>query len=64
MHFKCYVVKVLLKVSVELGKDGVLVLSEVFNCCCMRDSDVYTGLVFAVCKDVGREGSCLFKASV
>ena len=42
----------------------MLVLVAVFNCCCVGEGDVYTGLIFTVSKDVDREGICLFEAIV
>ena len=60
LHFKGDAVEEFFEVFIDLTKDGVKVLSEVFNGREVREGDVDAGFAFAVGEDVRWKGvGCL-----
>lgn len=64
LHLECDTIKVFFEVFVNLGKEGVEVLAEVFNGSVVGHRDVNAGSIFAIGVDVGGEGASSFKACI
>ena len=56
MHFKGDAVKEFLKVLINLAKEGVEVLSGIFDSSLVGKGNVDTGFVFTIGKDVSGKG--------